>query len=131
MAFPRLQELAAAQNSNSLTDAMSVYIERKINEDLHFAAGLSHLWEVLYSRVDEHRLLIAELNVFGGPLALQLSSGDKEVTMQYLELKGGDRGACKLLGDVIEVLGCLLEVLGCLKWVKMKEKGCRVHFISG
>ncbi|GJV74969.1 hypothetical protein Tco_1506553 [Tanacetum coccineum] len=29
--------------------------------------------------------------------------------MQYLELKGGDRGACKLLGDVIEVLGCLLE----------------------
>ncbi|GJY27541.1 hypothetical protein Tco_0403308 [Tanacetum coccineum] len=31
--------------------------------------------------------------------------------MQYLELKGGDRGACKLLGDVIEVLGCLLEVL--------------------
>ncbi|GJZ66227.1 hypothetical protein Tco_0622923 [Tanacetum coccineum] len=30
--------------------------------------------------------------------------------------KGGDQGACKLLGcllgDVIEVLGCLLEVLG-------------------
>ncbi|GJR90681.1 hypothetical protein Tco_0214692 [Tanacetum coccineum] len=43
MAFPRLQELAAAQNSNSLTDAM----------------------------VNEHKLLIAELNVFGGPLALQ------------------------------------------------------------
>ncbi|GJZ78867.1 hypothetical protein Tco_0643704, partial [Tanacetum coccineum] len=33
--------------------------------------GLSHLWEVLYCRVNEHRLLIAELNVFGGPLALQ------------------------------------------------------------
>ncbi|GKB05632.1 hypothetical protein Tco_0833827 [Tanacetum coccineum] len=48
MAFPHLQELAAAQNSNNLTDAMSVYIERKINNDLHFAAGLSHLWEVLY-----------------------------------------------------------------------------------
>ncbi|GJW53057.1 hypothetical protein Tco_0097142 [Tanacetum coccineum] len=43
------------------------------------------------------------------------TKGDKEVTMQYLELKGGDKGACKLLGDVIEVLGCLLEVLGCLK----------------
>ncbi|GJZ74204.1 hypothetical protein Tco_0638350 [Tanacetum coccineum] len=71
MAFPRLQELAAAQNSNNLTDAMSVYIERKINDDLHFAAGLSHLWEVLYSRVNEHRLLIAKLNVFDGPLALQ------------------------------------------------------------
>ncbi|GJR26997.1 hypothetical protein Tco_1103229 [Tanacetum coccineum] len=64
MAFPRLQELAAAQNSNNLTNAMSIYIERKINDDLHFAARLSHLWEVLYSRVNEHRLLIAELNVF-------------------------------------------------------------------
>nr|GEV26169.1 hypothetical protein [Tanacetum cinerariifolium] len=71
MAFPSLQELAVVQNSNSLTDAMSVYIKRKINEDLHFAAGLSHLWEVLYSRVNEHSMLIAELNVFGGPLALQ------------------------------------------------------------
>ncbi|GJW79458.1 hypothetical protein Tco_0143433 [Tanacetum coccineum] len=39
----------------------------------------------------------------------RLTWGDKEVTMQYLEPKGGDRGACKLLGDVIEVLGCLLE----------------------
>ncbi|GJW79455.1 hypothetical protein Tco_0143430 [Tanacetum coccineum] len=67
----------------------------------------------------------------GGLGGSRLTWGDKEVTMQYLELKGGDRGACKLLGDVIEVLGCLLEVLGCLKWVKMKEKGCRVHFISG
>ncbi|GKA00881.1 hypothetical protein Tco_0673546 [Tanacetum coccineum] len=31
--------------------------------------------------------------------------------MQYLDLKDGDRGAYKLLGDVIEVLGCLLEVV--------------------
>ncbi|GJU17195.1 hypothetical protein Tco_1145161 [Tanacetum coccineum] len=67
----------------------------------------------------------------GGLGGSRLTWGDKEVTMQYLELKGGDRGACKLLGDVIEVLGCLLEVLGCLKWVKMQEKGCRVHFILG
>ncbi|GJV38082.1 hypothetical protein Tco_1410559 [Tanacetum coccineum] len=36
-----------------------------------FPLGLSHLWEVLYSRVNEQRLLIAKLNVFGGPLALQ------------------------------------------------------------
>ncbi|GJS50944.1 hypothetical protein Tco_0624306 [Tanacetum coccineum] len=80
MAFLRLQELAAAQNSNSLTDAMSVYIERKINEDLHFADGLSHLWEVLYSRVNEHSLLIAELNVFGGPLALQCAEFFKQLS---------------------------------------------------
>ncbi|GJZ83685.1 hypothetical protein Tco_0648858 [Tanacetum coccineum] len=41
---------------------------------------------------------------------LHLTWGDKEVTMKYLELKGGDRGAYKLLGDVIEVLGCFLEI---------------------
>ncbi|GKB40402.1 hypothetical protein Tco_0885344 [Tanacetum coccineum] len=46
MAFPRLQKLAARQNTNDLTDAMSVYIKRKINDDLYFAAGLSHLWEI-------------------------------------------------------------------------------------
>ncbi|GJV36528.1 hypothetical protein Tco_1409005 [Tanacetum coccineum] len=53
MAFPRLQELVAARNSNYLTDAMSVYIKRKINDDLHFAAGLSHLWETLGGREGE------------------------------------------------------------------------------
>ncbi|GJW01002.1 hypothetical protein Tco_1556253 [Tanacetum coccineum] len=91
MAFPRLQELAAAQNSNNLTDAMSVYIERKINEDLHFAAGLCHLWEVLYSRVNEHRLLIAKLNVFGGPLALQCAEFFKQLSqtevLKMLEIR--------------------------------------------
>ncbi|GKE13249.1 hypothetical protein Tco_1416800 [Tanacetum coccineum] len=58
MAFPRLQELAAAQNSNSLTDAMSVYTERKINEDLHYTAELSHLWEIwmIPVRDDDPRL---------------------------------------------------------------------------
>ncbi|GJV73330.1 hypothetical protein Tco_1493325 [Tanacetum coccineum] len=71
MAFLCLQEFAAAQNFNNLSNAISVYIERKINDDLHFASRLSHLWEVLYCRVKEHGLLIAEINVFGGPLALQ------------------------------------------------------------
>ncbi|GKA41723.1 hypothetical protein Tco_0734383 [Tanacetum coccineum] len=91
MALPRLQELAVAQNSNSLTDAMSVYIERKINEDLYFVAGLSHLWEVLYSRVNEHKLLIAELNVFGGPLALQCVEFFKQLSqtkvLKMLEIR--------------------------------------------
>ncbi|GJY35986.1 retrovirus-related pol polyprotein from transposon TNT 1-94 [Tanacetum coccineum] len=36
-----------------------------------FPPRLSQLWEVLYSRVNKHRLLIVELNVFGGTLALQ------------------------------------------------------------
>ncbi|GJU74816.1 hypothetical protein Tco_1266221 [Tanacetum coccineum] len=49
----------------------------------------------------------------GGLGGSRLTWGDKEVTMQYLELKGGDRGSCKLLGDVIEVLGCLLEGASC------------------
>ncbi|GJS84807.1 hypothetical protein Tco_0751348 [Tanacetum coccineum] len=38
----------------------------------------------------------------------------KEVTrrcLEALELKGGDGGACKLLGDFIKVLGCWLELL--------------------
>ncbi|GJZ29898.1 hypothetical protein Tco_0574945 [Tanacetum coccineum] len=48
--FPRLQELAAAENWNNLTDAMSVYIQREINADIQFAVGLSQLWDVLYNR---------------------------------------------------------------------------------
>ncbi|GKC42298.1 hypothetical protein Tco_1060020 [Tanacetum coccineum] len=80
MAFPRLQELAAAQNSNNLTDVMSVYIQRKINDDLQLASQLSQLWEVLYSKVDGHRLLIAELNVFGGPLAMQCAEFLKQLS---------------------------------------------------
>ncbi|GJV98166.1 hypothetical protein Tco_1553418 [Tanacetum coccineum] len=91
MAFPRLQELAAMQNSNNLPDTMSVHIQRKINDDLQFAAGLSQLWEVLYSRVDEHRLLIAELNVFGGPLALQCAKFHKQLSqtevLKMLEIR--------------------------------------------
>ncbi|GJY33936.1 ribonuclease H-like domain-containing protein [Tanacetum coccineum] len=56
--FPRLQELAAAGNSNNLTDAMSVYIQREINADLQFAVGLSQLWDVLYNRVNEKNVVI-------------------------------------------------------------------------
>ncbi|GJV93581.1 hypothetical protein Tco_1541394 [Tanacetum coccineum] len=91
MAFPRLQELATAENSNNLTDAMSVYIQRKINDDLQFTARLSRLWEVLYSRVYEHRLLIAELNVFGAPLALQCAEFLKQLSqtkvLKMLEIR--------------------------------------------
>nr|GEU65612.1 nucleic acid-binding, OB-fold protein [Tanacetum cinerariifolium] len=53
---------------------------KKINEDLHFAAGLSHLWEVLYSRVNEHKMLIVKLNVFAGPLALQCAEFFKKLS---------------------------------------------------
>ncbi|GJX12363.1 hypothetical protein Tco_0204121 [Tanacetum coccineum] len=66
MAFPCLQELAAAQNSNNLTDAMLVYIERKIIDDLYFAAGLSHLWELSQTEVLkmlEIRKSIAEVHM--------------------------------------------------------------------
>ncbi|GJV47505.1 hypothetical protein Tco_1437717 [Tanacetum coccineum] len=74
---------------------------------------------------------LSKVDGCGGLGGSRLTWSDKEVTMQYLELKGSDRGTCKLLGDVIEVLGCLLEELGCLNWVKMLGNGCRVHFISG
>ncbi|GJZ47261.1 hypothetical protein Tco_0601093 [Tanacetum coccineum] len=72
-------------------DFVSVMKNMKINEGLHFAAGLSHLWEVLYSRVNEHRLLIAELNVFGGPLALQCAEFFKQLSqtevLKMLEIR--------------------------------------------
>ncbi|GKG36933.1 hypothetical protein Tco_0447106, partial [Tanacetum coccineum] len=91
MTFPRLQELTTMENSNNLTDTMSVYNQRKINDDLQFAPGLSHLWEVLYSRVHEHRLLIAELNVFYGPLALQCAEFLKQLSqtkgLKMLEIR--------------------------------------------
>ncbi|GKE59054.1 hypothetical protein Tco_1498239 [Tanacetum coccineum] len=53
MVFPRLQELAATENFNNLTDAISI---------------------------QEHKLLIAELNVFGGPLALQCAEFLKQLS---------------------------------------------------
>ncbi|GJW73789.1 hypothetical protein Tco_0133159 [Tanacetum coccineum] len=72
-------------------DFVYVMKNMKINEDLHFASGLSHLWEVLYSRFNEHRLLIAELNVFGGPLALQCAEVFKQLSqtevLKMLEIK--------------------------------------------
>ncbi|GKB20073.1 hypothetical protein Tco_0853996 [Tanacetum coccineum] len=69
--FPRLQELVVVGNSNNLNNAMSVYIHREINADLQFAVGLSQLWDVLYKRVNEIKMLSSELNLFGGPLAVQ------------------------------------------------------------
>ncbi|GJS46771.1 hypothetical protein Tco_0981167 [Tanacetum coccineum] len=78
--FLRLQELASAKNSNTLSDTMSIYIQREINADLHFAVGLSHLWDVLYNRVNERRLLTAELNAFGGPLAVHYAKFLKQLS---------------------------------------------------
>ncbi|GJS76345.1 hypothetical protein Tco_0726226 [Tanacetum coccineum] len=80
--FPRLQELAAAGNSNNLTDAMSVYIQREINADLQFAVGLSQLWDVLYNRVNEIKMLSSELNLFGGPLAGQCAEYLKQLELR-------------------------------------------------
>ncbi|GJZ01736.1 hypothetical protein Tco_0519697, partial [Tanacetum coccineum] len=53
----------------------------------------------------------------------RLEKGRQGGNKAFLVANGCDKGACKLLGDVIKVLGCLLEVLDCLKWVKMQEKG--------
>ncbi|GJX56310.1 hypothetical protein Tco_0286207 [Tanacetum coccineum] len=89
--FPRLQELAAAGNLNNLNDAMSVFIQREINTDLQFAVGLSQLWDVLYNRVNEIKMLSSELNLFGGPLAVQcaeyLKQLSKSEVLRMLELR--------------------------------------------
>ncbi|GKA65458.1 ribonuclease H-like domain-containing protein [Tanacetum coccineum] len=63
-------ELAAAGNSNNSNDAISVYIQREINVDLQFAVGLSQMWDVLYNRVNEMKMLAFELYLFSGPLAV-------------------------------------------------------------
>ncbi|GKE51265.1 hypothetical protein Tco_1486421, partial [Tanacetum coccineum] len=47
----------------------------------------------------------------GGLGGSRLTTSDKEVTKQDLVLKGGDRGACKLLGDVMVMLERKLKVL--------------------
>ncbi|GKF88901.1 hypothetical protein Tco_0262864 [Tanacetum coccineum] len=78
--FLRLQELAASGNSNNLTDAMSVYIQYEINADLQFIVGLSQLWDVLYIRVNEIIMFLSELNVFGGPLAVQCAEFLKQLS---------------------------------------------------
>lgn len=97
MAFPLLQELAAARNSNNLFDAIIVYIERKIQAHFHFASVLNTLWEILYNRVNEQKMLIAELIMFGGTLALQCvefcKQSSKADVIQMLEIR-------KVIGEV-------------------------------
>ncbi|GJS46840.1 hypothetical protein Tco_0596961 [Tanacetum coccineum] len=77
--FPRLQELAFAANSTTLTDTMSVYIEREINVDLDFVLGLSKLWDAMYHRVNDHKLFIVELQYLGGVLALKCVDFPKQM----------------------------------------------------
>ncbi|GKC06033.1 hypothetical protein Tco_0997643 [Tanacetum coccineum] len=64
---------------------------REINEDLQFAVGLSQLWDVLYIRVNELRMLSSELNVFGGTLVVQCAKFLKELSqievLRMLELR--------------------------------------------
>ncbi|GJT42294.1 hypothetical protein Tco_0502346 [Tanacetum coccineum] len=89
--FPRLQELATTGNSNNLPDAMSIYIQREINTDLQFVVGLSQLWDLLYIRVNDLRMLSSDLNMFGCPLAVQCAEFLKQLSQielrRMLELK--------------------------------------------
>ncbi|GKD63967.1 hypothetical protein Tco_1306075 [Tanacetum coccineum] len=78
--FPRLQELAVAGNFNNLTDAMSVYIQREINAYPQFANGFSQLWDLLYIRVNELRMLSSKLNMFGGLLAVKCAEFLKQLS---------------------------------------------------
>ncbi|GKA63699.1 hypothetical protein Tco_0763305 [Tanacetum coccineum] len=93
MAFLRLQELAVAPLCSWIKSLVfwSNHIQRQINDDLQFAAGLSHLWEVLYSKVYEYILLIADLIMFGGPLALQCAEFLKQLSqtevLKMLEIR--------------------------------------------
>ncbi|GKC07906.1 hypothetical protein Tco_0999516, partial [Tanacetum coccineum] len=47
---------------------------------------------------------VSKVEGFGGLGGPRITTSDKVVTKQDLVLKGGDRGACKLLGDVMVML---------------------------
>nr|GEV12780.1 hypothetical protein [Tanacetum cinerariifolium] len=65
--------------------------KREINADLQFVVGLSKPWDVLYNRVNEIKMLSSELNLFGGPLAVQcaeyLKQLSKSEVLRMLELR--------------------------------------------
>ncbi|GKB39751.1 hypothetical protein Tco_0884693 [Tanacetum coccineum] len=65
--------------------------KREINADLRFAVGLSQLWDALYNRVYEIRMLSSELNLFGCPLAVQCAEYLKQLSktkvLRMLELR--------------------------------------------
>nr|GEW83751.1 hypothetical protein [Tanacetum cinerariifolium] len=69
----------------------SLCCTREINADLQFAVGLSQLSDVLYNRVNEIKMLSSELNLFGGPLAVQcaeyLKRLSKSEVLRMLELR--------------------------------------------
>ncbi|GJY15762.1 hypothetical protein Tco_0386184 [Tanacetum coccineum] len=101
--FPRLDALAVAANSRGLFEGMLVYYDRENAKDLDFAnglhnlwvelleLGLSQLWDVLYEWVNEMRMLSSELNLFGGPLAVQCAEYLKQLSktevLRMLELR--------------------------------------------
>nr|GEU55308.1 organelle RRM domain-containing protein 6, chloroplastic-like [Tanacetum cinerariifolium] len=91
---------------------------REINADLQFAVGLSRLWDVLYNRVNEIRMLSSELNLFGGPLAVQCA--------EYLkQLSKNDNGAMDMNDtmDNLEERTTNLEMMfAYLKNKKMLER---------
>ncbi|GJZ33565.1 hypothetical protein Tco_0579001, partial [Tanacetum coccineum] len=56
----------------------------------------------LRSKVSLIPVTVRKLGMQGvGVIRVRMDMGDKEVTKQDLVLKGGDRGACKLLGDMV------------------------------
>ncbi|GJY87497.1 hypothetical protein Tco_0502125 [Tanacetum coccineum] len=50
------------------------------------------------------------MKMWNGCLEATARKGRQGGDKAFLVAKGCDRGACTLVGDVIEVLGCLLEV---------------------
>ncbi|GKC31863.1 hypothetical protein Tco_1039157 [Tanacetum coccineum] len=48
--------------------------------------------------IDEYGRLELAMKMWNGVLEATARNGNKEVTRLFLELKGDDRGACKLLG---------------------------------
>ncbi|GJX95940.1 hypothetical protein Tco_0351738 [Tanacetum coccineum] len=59
--FPRLDELVVAANSRSLFNAIMLYFESEMANDLEFAFDLHNLWVQFIDRTNDRKLFISEL----------------------------------------------------------------------
>ncbi|GKB58896.1 hypothetical protein Tco_0915082 [Tanacetum coccineum] len=94
----------------------------------NMGSGLSQLWEVLYSRVAGHRLLISELNVFGGPLAMQCDEFLKQLSqtevLNMLEIR-------KTIAEVHIQVHKKIDFLTVMRivWMGGGQKGETIHLV--
>ncbi|GJX57416.1 hypothetical protein Tco_0287313 [Tanacetum coccineum] len=68
------------------------------------------------------------MKMWNGVLEATTINGNKEVTRLFLELKGDDRGSCKLVGWLLGI-GLRLELR--IKALQVMDTGCRLFLVTG